>query len=168
MNSQKADNNAKVSMKTYTSNSDRAQENRSSAYVLVGVGIAGLAFMILGYLGIIPFHVGNRYIFYGVMASVFTIFIIMGIVSFYNAKTYSSIAESEVNLMNELDIWVSEKLSKEIVDSYIENAALQSEEDLYFDRVRIINIMMHKDFMNLDENFIEHYIDEVVYEKIFE
>lgn len=66
----------------------KAEENRSSAWVLLVVGILGMLVMILGITGVLPLNIGNPYMFYGVMSAVFILFIVMGVVSMRNAKLF--------------------------------------------------------------------------------
>ena len=66
----------------------KAEENRSSAWVLLVVGILGMLVMILGITGVLPLNIGNPYMFYGVMSAVFILFIVMGVVSKRNEKLF--------------------------------------------------------------------------------
>lgn len=70
---------------TYMNSGAKAEENRSSAWVLLIVGALGILVMALGITGVLPFNIGNPYMFYGVMSAVFILFIVMGVVSMRNS-----------------------------------------------------------------------------------
>ena len=66
---------------TYMNSGAKAEENRSSAWVLLVVGILGMLVMILGITGVLPLNIGNPYMFYGVMSAVFILFIVGRVLS---------------------------------------------------------------------------------------
>ncbi len=152
---------------TYMNNGTRAEENRSSAWVLLVVGALGMLVMILGFSGILPFQVGNPYMFYGVMSAVFILFIVMGVVSMRNAKIFEKKAESENSLVDTLLQWSKENLTAEKIDEGIQNAADTPVEALYYKRFEVIRSQMNHQFMNLDQQMLENLIDTKIYEQIF-
>lgn len=152
---------------TYMNSGAKAEENRSSAWVLLVVGILGMLVMILGITGVLPFNVGNPYMFYGVMSAVFILFIVMGVVSMRNAKLFEKKAESENSLVDTLLKWSEENLTAEKIDSWIENATDIPQEALYYKRFEIICSQMNHQFMNLDQQMLENLIDTRIYEQIF-
>ena len=152
---------------TYMNNGTRAEENRSSAWVLLVVGALGMLVMILGFSGILPFQVGNPYMFYGVMSAVFILFIVMGVVSMRNAKIFEKKAESENSLVDTLLQWSKENLTAEKIDEGIQNAADTPVEALYYKRFEVIRSQMIHQFMNLDQQMLENLIDTKIYEQIF-
>lgn len=164
--------NSAESTAIYSSSTERAAENRSSAWTLLGVGTVGLIAMILGMLGVIPLNLGNPYMFYGVMSAVFLLFIVMGIVSMKNAKLFAKKAESENSLKDSIKKWYQENLTAEAIDGEImaEEGMSAGEvpvEILYFKRVQKLKDKMNHQFMNLDQVFLEHFIDEEVYDYIY-
>ena len=82
----------------------------SVSYTHLIVGALGILVMALGITGVLPFNIGNPYMFYGVMSAVFILFIVMGVVSMRNAKLFEKKAESENSLVDTLLKW-SEELS---------------------------------------------------------
>lgn len=152
---------------TYMNSGAKAEENRSSAWVLLVVGVLGMLIMILGITGVLPFHVGNPYMFYGVMSAVFILFIVMGVVSMRNAKIFEKRAESENSLVDTLLKWSEENLTAEKIDTQIENVAETPEEALYYKRFEVIRNQMNHQFMNLDQQMLENLIDTKIYEQIF-
>lgn len=152
---------------TYMNSGAKAEENRSSAWVLLIVGVLGILVMALGITGILPFNIGNPYMFYGVMSAVFILFIVMGVVSMRNAKLFEKKAESENSLVDTLLKWSEENLTAEKIDAQIENAADTPEEALYYKRFEVIRSQMNHQFMNLDQQMLENLIDTKIYEQIF-
>ena len=152
---------------TYMNSGAKAEENRSSAWVLLIVGALGILVMALGITGVLPFNIGNPYMFYGVMSAVFILFIVMGVVSMRNAKLFEKKAESENSLVDTLLKWSEENLTAEKIDAQIENAADTPEEALYYKRFEVIRSQMNHQFMNLDQQMLENLIDTKIYEQIF-
>lgn len=151
----------------YQSSEDAAEDNRSSAWTLLVVGVVGLIVMILGILEILPIRVGNPYMFYGVLSAVFLLFIVMGVVSMKNARIFEKKAESENSLKDALLTWCKENLKQEEIDSKIDNAVELAPEILYFRRTELVKEKLNRQFVNLDQSFLDQLIDEVVYEIIF-
>ncbi len=151
----------------YYNNTERAEENRSSAWMLLIVGAVGLAAMVLGMLGVLPLRLGNPYMFYGVMCTVFFLFIIMGVVSMKNAKLFAKKAESENTLRDAMTKWYQDNLQADIIDEELEITEDVTDEVIYFKRVQILKDKFNCQFMNLDQDFLEHYIDDEVYDAVF-
>lgn len=150
----------------YQSSEEKAEDNRTSAQVLFGVGLLGLLVMILGMTDIIPFSFGNSYMFYGVMCTVFLLFLVMGAVSMKNARIFAKKAESESSLRETLESWCRENLKAEAIDEEIQRDGI-TEEELYFLRYDKLKEKLNHQFMNLDQNFLEQFIDKVVYDMVF-
>ena len=150
----------------YQDSSQKAYESRSSAWILLIVGSLGLAMTILGVTEVLPFNLGNPYLFYGVMTSVFVLFIVAGAVSMKNYRIFARKAESENSLRGTLLEWCCENLHAEEIDCEVD-AGGASEEVLYFCRTAYILERLNRQFINLDQNFLEHFVDDHVYEMIF-
>lgn len=154
-------------MQGYQDSAERAEENRSSAWILLIMGIAGIIVVALGIMGIIPFRLGNSYLTYGVMSAIFLLFIVMGVISLKNAKIFAKKAESESNLQEILLKWCNENFSADAIDGEIDKTDEDTEEILYFKRCEQMKKMLNHQFMNLDQAFLEHFIDEKVYDTVF-
>jgi len=163
MNSQ---HNTAGASAVYESSASRAEDNRSSAYTLLIVGTLGIVAIILLALGVIPLNVGNPYMFYGIMSALFILFLVMGCVSMRNAKIFAKKAESENSLRDTMENWCRENLKAEEIDRelYMQDAA---EEVLYFKRYDKIKEKLNRQFMNLDQNFLDQFIDETVYDMVY-
>lgn len=155
----------------YIKSEDQAEENRSSAWTLLIVGTLGIIAVALGIAGIIPFRLGNPYMFYGVMSAVFILFVVMGLVSMKNAKIFAKKAESENSLRNSLLKWCRENLTAEKVDEKLATTNEIPEHitdgEMYFKRYDMIKQMVNHQFMNLDQGLLENLIDEEVYDMVF-
>lgn len=152
----------------YQDSRERANENRSSAWILLIMGSVGLVVIVLGIMGIIPLHFSNPYLFYGVMAAVFILFIVAGIVSMNNAKLFAKKAESENSLRDAMLAWCRENLRAQGLDCEIGVDGTESEEALYFKRFECIKAKLNYQFVNLDQCFLEKFIDDSVYDMIYE
>ena len=151
----------------YKRNADKAEDNRSSAWTLLVVGGAGMFIMILGIMGILPLSIGNPYMFYGVMSAVFLLFMVMGVVSMKNAKIFEKKAESENTLREALEKWCRDNLRAEEIDRELGNISAEKEEVLYFKRYEKLKEKLNHQFMNLDQAFLDNFIDETVYDMVF-
>lgn len=151
----------------YRDNAERASENRSSAWVLMAVGGFGIAVLILGITGMIPLHFSNAYLFYGVMAAVFILFLVAGIISMKNALIFEKSAESENSVKTALLDWCRQNLRKEDLDQQIGIEEKPSMEILYFRRFEAIKAKLNHQFLNLDQGFLEKLIDDTVYEMVY-
>lgn len=156
-----------ASYQNYQSSAAKAEDNRTSAWTLFLVGTLGIVFLILSFVGIIPLKLGNSYLFYGVMGAVFILFIVMGFVSMRTAKIFAKSAESENSLRDTMEKWCRENLRAEDIDKdlYMQDA---SEEILYFKRYEKLKEKLNHQFMNLDQGFLDQFIDETVYDMVFE
>lgn len=150
----------------YQDSSERASDNRSSAWMLLGLGIAGLVVVVLGAAGVLPLRLGNPYLFFGVMGAIFILFVVAGIVSMKNAKFFDKKAESENTLRQTLLDWCDENLRAEEIDAAV-CATGVSDEIAYFRRFSCIKEKLNRQFVNLNQGFLDQFIDDYIYDKIF-
>lgn len=151
----------------YQDSSRRADENRSSAWVLLAVGAVGLLVVVLGILGILPLRLGNPYLFYGVMGAVFVLFLVSGVVSMKNARIFAGKAESENSLRGTMLDWCRQNFDGQEIDREI-GLDGDSGEVCYFNRTAYIRDRLNHQFVNLDQDFLEQFIDDQVYGMVFE
>lgn len=163
MNSQKSTTGSGAN---YQSSASKAEDNRSSAWTLLIVGSVGLVAIVLLAFDVISLNIGNPYMFYGVLSALFILFLVMGAMSMRNAKIFEKKAESENSLRDTMEKWCRENLNAEEIDSelYMQDAA---EEVLYFKRYDKIKEKLNRQFMNLDQDFLDQFIDETVYDMIY-
>lgn len=161
----------------YRDNAERASESRSSGWILMVVGGLGIVVLILGITGVIPLHFSNAYLFYGVMAAVFILFLVAGVISMKNALIFEKSAESEDSVKKALLDWCRQNLRREELDRQIGigetvstqegPAETESEEILYFQRFDAIKARLNHQFLNLDQGFVEKLIDDTIYEMVY-
>lgn len=153
----------------YQDSASKAEDNRSSGYMLLFVGIVGFIVVSLVFLGVIPLYQSGsttRYLVCGVMGAMFVLFIVFGVVSMRNSKILLVKAKSENSLLGELTRWCENNLSAEEVDAELFDD-MTGEEQKYFLRTDRMKGMINDKFMNLDEAFLEHFVDEY-YQRLFE
>lgn len=150
----------------YQDSAERASDNRSSGWILLIIGFLGIIVLILGMVGILPFHFGNSYLFYGVMGAIFILFVVSGGISMKNAKLLEKKAVSENTLRESLWDWCRENLDAETIDDAV-GSREEEEEVLFFKRFSYIKERLNRQFVNLDQGFLERFIDDKIYEEIF-
>lgn len=148
----------------YRNNAERAADNQSAAWSLLLVGGVVMIFLILAVCGV--FKLNFNVIFYVVMFAVSAIFIIMGFVSMKSAGNYSKVAASEKALKKEIKQWVEENLNAQMVDSRLKVHGL-SEEEKYFHRSALLRAIINGKYPDLDQAFLEHYIDDTLYDVVY-
>lgn len=153
----------------YQNSAAKAEDNRSSAYILLFMGIVGFIAVFLIFTGIVPLYQNEsttRYLVCGVMGAMFVLFIVFGVVSMRNSRILLIKAKSEDSLLSELTKWCEGNLSAAQVDEglFDEEAG---DEQKYFMRTDKMKHIVNNKFMNLDEAFLEHFIDEY-YQRLFE
>ncbi len=153
----------------YQNSAAKAEDNKSSAYILLFVGIVGFVFVFLVFMRIIPIYQSEsttRYLVCGVMGAMFVLFIVFGIVSMRNSRILLVKAKSEDSLLSELTKWCENNLSAGMIDAGLKEADA-GEEQKYFIRTDRMRTIISDKFMNLDEAFLEHFVDEY-YQRLFE
>lgn len=151
----------------YQDSSQKADDNRSAGWMLLIVGTLGILLVILGITGILPLNLGNPYLFYGVMGAIFLLFLVAGGVSIKNAKIFAKKAESEHSLRSTMLEWCRETLDANEIDRQV-GAEGTPEEILYFSRTAYIRERLNQQFLNLDQDFLDKFVDDHVYGMIFE
>jgi len=156
------------SLGVYVNNSEKAEENRSSAYVLLVIGVAGLVGIVLFALDVFPNNINifGKYVISGVLGALFVLFTIMGVVSLRNFKIYKKKAYKENNLTEQIKKWCLENLDAETIDKNFETDNVSAELK-YFPRFAILKNSISNQFMNLDESYLERLTEEI-YPDIFE
>lgn len=153
----------------YKNNAERAEDNKSSAYILLVVGGVGLIVDILLFAGIISMPLQNsKYMILSVMGAMFFLFFVMGIVSFKNSKNYKKKAEEEADLTNDITKWCKENISEVTIDQNLfwENEENMGNEQKYFKRSDKIKQLLNEQFQNLDPAYLDNFVDEY-YPEIF-
>lgn len=154
----------------YENSAAKAEDNKSSAYTLLGVGIVGMIVIVLGITGVLPFQLSgtSKYMTYGIMSALFLLFIVMGLVSMKSYRIFAKKAESENSLRDTMEKWCLENLKQEELDAALFDGEEElTEEERYFRRFGLVKEKVEKQFMNLEEAFLDNFVDEI-YSGIFE
>lgn len=162
-----AGNRKSTKVTSYKDNEERANENRSSALILLILGGLGLIAVGLGFAGFLPINVGNSVLFYGVMGALFLFFFISGFVSMKSAKQYRQKAESENSVRNTIIEFCKDNLTAEMVDRAMNISEEDADEVKYLKRCACLHVTLDKQFLNLEEGFLDNLIEETIYDSLF-
>lgn len=150
----------------YKNRADKAEEFKSSGYVLLVVGVLGILCMVLIDLGILPIRLNNLLLMNIMMNILFVVFIAFGIYSLRGAKKYSEEADEEKNLTKEIRKWAAEHLKAEEIDEHAD-CTQEADEIAYFKRYEYIRNAVSEKFINLEENYLD-YLAEHIYQELYE
>lgn len=154
----------------YQNSAEKAADNKSSAYTLLVVGGIGFIAVLLIFLGVLPVYQDagtTKYLVCGVMGAMFILFIVFGFVSMHSSMILYSKAKAEDSLLTEITKWCQANLSGSMVDEGLFEEEELSEEQKYFKRVEKMKNLISDKFLNLDEAFLDHFVDEY-YQRLFE
>ncbi len=151
----------------YQNKAERAAENKSSAWTLLLVGGAGLIFLVLLLTGVLPLQLRgvNRYLIGGIMGAMFLLFVVMGFVSLKKSREYEKDADSENSLRGTMEKWCKENLDGAGIDAKLQLSAA-AQEEWYFRRTAMLKAILNHQFVNLDQEFLDHFVDDI-YDTIF-
>lgn len=152
----------------YVNNEEKAEENRTSAFTLLIIGGLGFVFVLLFFFDVIhiPMAVFSKYLIGGVMGVMFVLFLIMGFISLRNFEILKKRAVKENSLTDEIKKWCFQNLNGEQIDAELDLA--DTEEELkYFQRFEYVKSAVQKQFVNLDEAYLERLVEEM-YPDLFE
>ncbi len=155
--------------RAYQNSAQKAEDNKSSAYMLLIFGAIGLIAVILILTGVIPLYQNatlTRNFVCGVMGALFLLFVISGIVSMKNFKTLSEKAASEDSLVEEMTNWCAENLSAEQIDEGLFTSEEIPEEQKYFRRAEKMKQLIQEQFIYLEDAFLDNFIDDY-YQNLF-
>ncbi len=144
-----------------------ADENRSSGWMLTVIGVVGLVLVVLGVSGVLPIKMGNAYLFYGVMGAIFLLFLVAGAVSLRNAVVFEGKAESENTLRSTMLDWCRETLNAADIDAAAGGEGIP-DEILYLNRTECIKEKLNRQFLNLDQDFLDRFVEDQVYGMLYE
>ncbi|MBO4846810.1 MAG: hypothetical protein J5525_10925 [Lachnospiraceae bacterium] len=159
-------NEPPVNIPRYKKPSERAAEYKSGAQTLLLVGIVGLIILVLVDIGLIPLALSgeSKVLINIVMGGLFIIFVVVGLNS---VKTYKKLVlqsgEDEALETSILE-WFEKSVTLDMITSG-ENSK-ESEESLYFGRLKTIKDMIVSNFESVDPSFLE-YISDKIYNNLF-
>ena len=152
-------------MSTFKTAKEKYDDLHSSYICLLFVGILGIIYVILDYLKVLPFSFNDNgnFMFYIVMGSLFSIFIIMGIVTLNNAKKVKASINDEENTTDKILAWAKNTLSAEEIDNGIEGIEECVEEEKYLLRVEALNRLIAEAHSIEDEKYVNSVNTPVVH-----
>ena len=150
----------------YESNQSKAENNMSSAWALLAIGIGGSVFEVLCFMEIVPFGFKQNPMFHGILCVMFFIFLCSGVMSLKKAKSLQGSVDHEKEYTEKIIQWGTENLDGAKIDAKI-NMPKASIEELYFRRYEIVKKAITEQFPEEDEMFVDRLIDDVLFEKIF-
>lgn len=157
------------SIRAYQDKKTKAEDFKSSGYILIVVGLIGIIAIVLMEMGVFPIHLAtsSKYISYTVMGALFLIFIGSGVHSLISAGKYASEAKTEDDLTERIRLWEKENITKEII---VEKANLSDkipDEMKYFKYMAILKAMITEEFGELDASFLDS-LAEDFYSELFD
>ena len=146
----------------YQNSAQKAEENRSSGYLLTTIGGLGLIAIVLVFFDVIrlPAAMANKFMVCIVMGALFALFFVMGILSIKSSKTLTKKAEEENSLTNEIKKWCGENMNARKVDEGLFAEGEYGEEMKYFKRAEKMKEMISYQFMNLEEGCLDSFVDD--------
>lgn len=140
-------------------------ENKSSAYMLLTVGIIGIIVLALICTDVIKiyFSLTSKIISGVVMGSLFVTFIVMGIATLKNAKKYGEKAKEEGDLTTKILDYCADNLTPMTIDKACKDEEWDAlpEEMKYFKRIDFIKNFITGHFLNLEEDYVSFLADEM-------
>ena len=147
------------SMKSsYTTQKDKAENYKTSAYTLVSVGILGLVFLVMALIGMFPVRFGI--LTYLIMGGMFLLFLVSGIASYRSYKKSSQDAVMENHLSKEIMEWCKGNLNSSNIDQVFETEQIP-DEVRYFKRIDRMKECIRETYLNLDEGFLDALVEEI-------
>lgn len=154
---------------TYEEASKKAEEYKSGAYTLIVVGLLGLIALVLLISGVLPVRLNpsSQLMTCLVMGALFAIFLVLGIQSWRSYQKLLKKAETENGQRKELLTWCEENLSATQIDAGVPDLEESAEEMRYFKRAEAMKVKIMEAFPDLEDGYLDHFIDEM-YSKIYE
>lgn len=158
-------------MKIYVDQNTRLEDMKSTAWSFSIVGIAGIVFLILLWMGMLPIQIvqDTKIILTVVMGILFAFFLFVGIHAFASLNRLKASASNEKNTYDTIVSWFmdsyAEALQKKKFDE-TESEDINSGELLYFPRYQEISTIIASEYPDLSEEFLDHIVEDL-YAKIF-
>ncbi len=154
--------------KEFKTAQEKKSELKASGIMLLAFGIAGIVFMVLVILGVVPIRFSgfNAVIAYTVMGLFFGALFVSGIMSFVSLKKMGNADDEESKKLKEIDEWCALNLTKEIIEQTIPGD-VSVDEQLYFERFDFMKATIAKAFPEMGDDYAE-YITEKKYSEYFE
>lgn len=150
--------------KAYVSKETQYNENKSTGFTFIFVGILGLIFAILNFTRVLRviMEPEANYFIYAVMAIFFSAFVIYGIVSYVKSHKMSSEVQEELSLTK--TILSNFTLTPEDIDVHVDpNTPVELK---YFERIVIIKSALQTTYPEIQEDYLDD-LSEQLYTQLF-
>lgn len=156
---------------TYESKRQKAEDNKSSGFALLLVGVVGMAADVLLFLDMLPikFSGTSKYLICGVMSVMFIIFIASGIMALSAQKKLLALADQEDELISRVKEFLDSSVSAKTVDARLGGEVSEAGSDeegdgaapqIYFRRMEVIRRELTTAFPELESSLMEKLADE--------
>ena len=142
--------------KEYTKKSDEYKDMKFSGITFTFFGVIGVAYLVLCKTGIIPLEY-NNFVFY-ILIAMFTAFIVWGVISAVKSKKIKSMISDEEELTKELNKWLKENVTEEVVEGWKDDSVSEVENDVII--IEKIHKLLVKKFDNMDIAYLQMVADE--------
>ena len=139
----------------YVKKRDKYADLRFSGFSFIGFGFIGLGIVVLNLLKII--NLFNVYSMI-VMTLVFVVFFIIGFATLHRASLVKESVAVEDEFTAQLEDWINENLSDEIIDEWYDET--KQDQENYFEIHDKICKMMHDEFPNIHPSYLEDLAEE--------
>lgn len=152
----------------YVEKSVRYEDERSTAFSFLLVGIGGFILLALIYAGVIPLQFASymKYISGAVMGGLFAAFIIIGIRSWMKLKKIRLEAEVEKERRAAADAWFLNAYTAQALDEKAGVGDKEAAEQNYFLRSSFMKQALQEQFPDFDEPFLD-YLAEQYYDALY-
>lgn len=149
----------------YVDSSERAENYKSGAIVLIFMGIIGIIALILINLGVInlPVPASTIRLINIVMGFMFIVFIYLGFSSIGSYKRLKAVADEEDDLEAKIDAWAS-NINIELLKE--DESDDDGEEIKFFNRMERLKEMLTNEFPDLEPSFRDHVLEDI-YDSMF-
>ena len=145
----------------YTNAEDSFQENMSTAWSFLGIGIVGAIFTLLNLTGVL--HIMQGFIQKGVSLALFLGFIIYGIMVIRSKKDMLAKVEKEKADRNKFKDWMKTKFTEEVLSNL--GSVDSSPEELELIQINYMSEELIKHFPEINPNFADRLAEEFFDEK---
>lgn len=153
---------------TFIEASRKMEDMRSTAFSFLLIGAAGLVFLILFYLKIIPFHMETymRNMMTVIMGIMFIAFLIVGVHSFRQIKVLRSQSNDEVTREDQIRSHFFAEVTPSFVEEHLLFASEEIPEQRYYLRMEVMKQILQNQEPLLKDNYLD-YLTEAFYNELF-
>ncbi len=139
----------------YVKKRDKYADLKFSGFSFIGFGVIGIGIVVLNMLGII--NLFNVYSMI-VMSLVFVVFFIIGFATLHRASKVKESVAVEDEFTKELEDWIKENLSDELIDEWYDDT--KEDQENYFEIHDKLCSTIKMEFPNIHPSYIEELAEE--------